>query len=115
MAQHEDNGTENGAKERKAHKLVYSTLEECQAVTGIPSDKFRIYQLEDANGTVVGWSWAFTSDSCLTNLARHLGYTASAADGKRGTMTPETAAAKLLALDDATLAALGLTRKKGKK
>jgi len=65
-------------------------------------------------GTSVGWVLARGYDNAITIAARLLdGYTAST--GNTAPVTKEVVAAKIATFTDDELAALGLTRKKGKK
>jgi hypothetical protein len=111
-----DNVQGNGekVKVKAAHKAVFATLELAKAVTP-PSDKFKVFAIEDADGEVKAFVWGFTGLEALATFAKSQGWSASAADSKRGTISPEKAAEKLLALSDADLKALGLTRAKVKK
>jgi hypothetical protein len=62
----------------------------------------------------VGFIWARGYDNALAGVARHEGFAASLG-GKTAPVTKEAVAAKLATFSDEELAALGLSRKKGKK
>src|SRR5260370_10030347 len=66
------------------------------------------------NGTAVGWVLARGYDHGLATVARIDGYTVSLG-GKTAPVTKEAGAAQLATFTDDELAAMGLSRKKGKK
>jgi hypothetical protein len=109
-----ENKVETNSEETAAHKQVYATLDECKAVKP-PSEKFKVFAVTGPDNKV-RWTWGWTVAEALQNAARADGYTAGLAEPKGGgPLTVERAAAKLAGLSDEELAALGLSRKKGKK
>jgi hypothetical protein len=106
--------SEKGGKERAAHKGTFATRQEAHAVTP-PSDKFRLFTVTDPTGTEVH-TWAQSVDMAITNAARADGYTARVAEPKSGgPITKERVASRLAEFTDEELAAMGLSRKKGRK
>lgn len=111
-----ESGVESEGKERAAHKGTFATLEEAKAVKP-PSDKaaWRVFIVTDKGGGE-SFTWGFSADMALANCAREDGYTARVAEPKgAGPLTKERVAAKLAEYTDEELAAMGLSRKKGKK
>lgn len=91
---------------------IFATKAEADAARPADAAKgTRAYEATKA-GTVLGWINARSYDAGLAALARKDGYSLSTG-GKE--VTKETIAARLASFTDDELAAMGLTRKKGKK
>jgi hypothetical protein len=102
---------EANGKERTPKKL-YPSLAEAQAVKP-DSDKQRLYQvLKD--GKSLGFAWANGVNDAVVVGAKAAGFSAGVAEPKAA-VTKEAVLAKLGELTDEELAAMGLSRKKGKK
>jgi hypothetical protein len=105
-------GTSN--TERPAHRGRFVTLQEAQAVKPA-SDKQRIFEVSKG-GSGLGFTWASSVNEAIVAVARLDRYTARVAEPKDGgPLTKERVASKLAEFTDEELAAMGLTRKKGKK
>jgi hypothetical protein len=108
-----NNGSTTTA-EGRATKTLFPTLEAAQA-SKPESDKQRIFEvLKD--GRVLGYGWGNSVNEALVTAARQDGYTARVAEPKgAGPLTKERVAARLSEFTDEELAAMGLSRKKGRK
>jgi hypothetical protein len=117
----EQGHTEGGSQgsestERAAHKGCFPTLEAAKQVTP-PSTKFRLFVVTDP-ACEERYSWAWTGDAAISNVARADGWKARVAEPKGAApMTKERIAARLSEFSDEELAAMGLKRasQKGKK
>jgi hypothetical protein len=110
----ENGSVEGSTKARAAHKAVFPTAEQAKAVTP-PSERFRVFAVTGPAGAKV-FTWAQSVDMAIVHAARTDGYAARVAEPKGGgPLTKERVAAKLAEFTDEELAAMGLTRKKGKK
>jgi hypothetical protein len=93
---------------------MYPTLEAAQQVTP-PSEKFRIFAVTDPAGEE-RYTWAHNGQMAITNAAQADGWKVRVAEPKGAApMTKERIASKLAEFTGEELAAMGLSRKKGKK
>jgi hypothetical protein len=109
-----NNGSTTTTTEGRATKTLFPTLEAAQAAKP-ESEKQRVFEvLKD--GRVLGYGWGNSVNEALVTAARQDGYTARVAEPKgAGPLTKERVAARLSEFTDEELAAMGLSRKKGRK
>jgi hypothetical protein len=89
-------------------RKLYATRAEAESNKPTDATKnSKVYEVAKGS-TVLGYLWAQGYADCAQWAARSDGYKFSL--GKTAPVTVEAAAAKLATLDDAALAALGLTR-----
>jgi hypothetical protein len=97
--------------DRPAHRGIFATKEEAQAVKPEGETKLRVFEVFKG-GKSAGYTWASNVDVAICNLARQDGYGAKVADPKAGgAITAE----RLAGLSDEELAALGVKRVKSRK
>lgn len=106
----QDNGGETDAG---VPKTLFKTIEEANAAKPEGFDKHRVFSVL-RDGEVVGYAWARQPNAALAIAAKAHGYAASVSEKKTAPVTKEVVAAKLASFSDEELAALGLSRKKGK-
>jgi hypothetical protein len=98
----------------EATPKMYATRAEAEANKPADASKnLRPFEVSKA-GAVAGWVLARGYDHALAVVARIDGYTVGTGT-KAAPVTKEAVASKLTEFSDDELAALGLTRKKGKK
>ena len=103
----------NGAAADTTPAKLYPTKAECEAAKPADAPKsLKAFEVTK-DGIVQGWMLGRGYDPCLAALARKDGYTVSL--GNSAPVTKEAVAAKLVEFSDEELAAMGLSRKKGKK
>jgi hypothetical protein len=102
-------------KERPAHKGVFPTLEDAQAVKPESETRLRVFEvLKD--GTSLGFAWGGQVNEAIIEAARRDGYTARVAEPMgTGLLTKDRVGARLVDFSDEELAAMGLARKKARK
>jgi hypothetical protein len=90
-------------------RKLFATRAEAEAAKPAnPPKNTKAFEITKS-GTVLGWVLAIGYDPAISRAAQLDGYSASAGKGAKE-VTKEAAAAKLAALSDAELAAMGLSR-----
>jgi hypothetical protein len=104
----------NSSTEAAGNKGPFKSLEELKA-NPVANDHYKPFAVTDPAGET-RYVYARDYNGAIATVARADGWTARTAEPKgTGPLTKERVAAKLAELSDEELAALGLTRKKGRK
>ena len=96
----------------KVDAKVYATRDECEKAGRPQTDNpeaWKVFGVTSPDGKTTRWLWSTGNVNALATVAKADGNSASSA-GSPKTVSPQAAAAKLLALSDAELATLGLKR-----